>query len=123
MKRWMIAMAVLGWMTAISSAVSFAHGGDEGKAQTITGEVVDLACYLDHGAIGAGHQECAQKCISSGLPVGIKTADTLYLAIGSEHGPANSVLASLAAKQVTAEGTVTEKDGVHLIAIKKVTAK
>jgi hypothetical protein len=94
-----------------------------GAAQTVTGEVVDLACYLGHGARGAAHRDCAEKCIASGLPVGIKTADALYLVIGSEHSSANSQLASLAAKQVTAEGTVTERDGVRLLAIKKVTIR
>ena len=115
---WMVLGSTLG-----SSALAAAHEGDEGPSQTITGEVVDLACYLGHGAAGPGHKECAEKCIRQGLPVGIKSKDTLYVAIGSEHGPANDQLASLAAKQVTAEGTVTERDGVHLIAIKKVTVK
>lgn len=94
-----------------------------GGPQTVTGEVVDLACYLGEGAMGPGHRECAEKCIRSGLPVGIKTADRLYVAMGSEHGPANETLAPLAAKQVIAEGVVSERDGVHLIAIKKVSVQ
>ena len=102
----------------------FAHDeSGSGKVQTITGEVVDLACYLSDGDSGPAHRECAQKCIASGLPVGIKSGDTVYLAIGSEHGPANSSLSPLAAKQVEAEGVVSERNGVHLIAIKKVTIK
>ena len=100
-----------------------AHEGHPGAVQKITGEVVDLACYLGDGDRGAKHQQCAQKCIESGLPVGIKTASALYLVIGSEHGPANKDLAPLAAKTVTAEGTVSERDGVHLLALKKVTVK
>ena len=105
-----------------------AHQGMEdeekvGSEQTITGEVVDLACYLSEGASGPGHKDCAQKCIASGLPVGIKSGDEIYVAIGSEHGPANAALAPLAAQEVTAEGIVTERNGVHLIAIKKVTPK
>lgn len=97
------------------------HGGSELGAQTITGEVVDLACYLSEGLRGAGHRECATSCIASGLPVGIKTEDRLYLVIGGEHGPANETLAPLAAKNVTAEGTVTKRDGVLLLAIEKLT--
>ncbi len=108
-------------MVVAGSALAFAHN-ESGSMQTIKGEVVDLACYLDHGAMGAKHQECAQKCITSGLPVGIKSGDTIYLAVSEEHGPANAALASLAGQQVTAEGKVTERDGVHLIAVKKVTA-
>ena len=108
-------------------AFSHAHGaGEEARpasagAQRITGEVVDLACYLGHGASGPKHRDCAQKCIASGLPVGIKSGDRLYLVVGGEHDPANKTLAPLAAKNVTAEGTVTERDGVHLLAVKKVT--
>ena len=113
-------------MLLAGTGTAFAHEGHEGeeaegKPVKITGEVVDLACYLGDGDRGAKHQACAQKCIESGLPVGIKTADALYLVIGSEHGPANKDLAPLAAKTVTAEGTVSERDGVHLLAIKKVT--
>ena len=104
--------------------MALAHeAGETGKSVTLTGEVVDMACYLGEGARGAGHQSCAQKCIESGLPVGIKTADVLYLVIGSEHGPANKDLAPLASKTVTAEGTVSERDGVHLLALKKVMVK
>ncbi len=102
------------------------HHHDEAHAggmRPVRGEVVDLACYLGEGASGAGHKACAQKCISSGLPVGIKSGDKIYLAVGSEHGPANSALASLAAQEVTAEGVGTERDGIHLIAIKKVAPK
>ncbi len=114
---------ILAALLLTGTSAAFAHEGDEaeGKPAKITGEVVDLACYLGDGDRGAKHQACAQKCIESGLPVGIKTADALYLVIGSEHGPANKDLAPLAAKTVTAEGTVSERDGVHLLAIKKVT--
>ena len=120
--RWMMVVAGIAGL-AFCSDVAMAHEGDEGPSQTVTGEVVDLACYLNEGASGPGHRECAQKCISSGLPVGIKSGDTVYLAISGEHGPANTALAPLAAKQVVAEGAVSERNGIHLIAIKKVTVK
>ncbi len=120
--RWQ--MTVVGMASLLFCAgLAMAHEGDEGPAQTVTGEVVDLACYLNEGASGPGHRECAQKCISSGLPVGIKSGDTVYVAISSEHGPANATLAPLAAKQVVAQGAVSERNGVHLIAIKKIAIK
>jgi hypothetical protein len=82
---------------------------------TVTGEVLDMACYLDHGAQGAGHAGCAAKCISSGLPVGLKSADgTVYLLIG-EHKPLNDQLAAYAAKTVTIHGKLVERDGIKLI--------
>lgn len=126
MKRVWVAITMLGLVALPGWAAAHQGMEDEekvGSEQTITGEVVDLACYLSEGASGPSHKDCAQKCIASGLPVGIKSGDEIYVAIGSEHGPANAALAPLAAQEVTAEGTVTERNGVHLIAIKKVTLK
>lgn len=90
--------------------------------QTLTGEVVDVMCYLSHGEQGLkeGHADCAQKCIKSGLPVAIKVGDQLYLASMADHTPANQVLGGLAAQEVTVRGKVMERDGQHFIAITKI---
>ena len=92
------------------------------QEQTLTGEVVDVFCYLSHGKAGLGkqHADCAKKCITSGLPVAIKVGDQLYLASMADHTAANQQLADLAAEQVTVRGTVMERDGQRLIAISKV---
>jgi len=83
--------------------------------ETVTGEVIDLMCYLDHGAHGDKHAECAQKCIDSGGPVGLLTKDNqLYLVIG-QHEPINKELAPLAAKTVTLKGKIVERNGVKMI--------
>ena len=115
-----VGLLFAGWMAWGGTA--FAHG-ERGGSQVVTGEVVDLACYLGEGEMGPAHADCAQKCIASGLPVGIKSGDQLYLVIAGEHGPANATLAPMAGKQVTAEGEVTERDGIHLLALRKVTMK
>ncbi len=95
-----------------AAAVTPARAAD---TKTVTGEVVDLMCYLDHGAKGDKHANCAKKCIESGGPVGLLTADNqLYLVIG-DHKPMNKELAALAAKTVTLKGTVVERDGVKMI--------
>jgi hypothetical protein len=86
-----------------------------GSTVTVTGEVLDMACYLDHGASGEKHAGCAEKCISSGLPVGLKSADgTVYLLIG-EHKPANAELAPYAAKTITVKGKFVNRDGINLL--------
>lgn len=86
-----------------------------GSTITVTGEVLDMACYLDHGAHGDGHAACAEKCIASGLPVGLKSADGLvYLLIG-EHKPANAELAQYAAKTITVKGKFVNRDGINLL--------
>ena len=89
--------------------------GQAAAPTKVTGEVVDMACYLDHGAQGAKHAACAAKCISSGLPVGLKTADgTVYIVIGA-HKPINDELAAYAGKTVTIQGKVADRDGMHLL--------
>jgi hypothetical protein len=86
-----------------------------GETKKITGEVVDMACYIDHNATGEKHTDCAKKCITSGLPVGLKAEDgKTYLLIG-EHKPLNSELAQYAAKTITVEGKVTSRDGINMI--------
>ena len=85
------------------------------QTQTIKGEVVDLMCYLDHGAKGDKHKGCAKKCIESGGPVGLLTADNqLYLVIG-DHQPMNKELAAKAAQTVTLKGKVVERNGMKMI--------
>ncbi len=101
-----------------TAAPAFAHEGEDhggGKEVTVTGEVVDMACYVDHGATGAKHADCAQKCIKMGLPVGLKAANgDTYILIG-EHKPINDQLAPLAAKTITVKGKETSRDGVKMI--------
>ena len=117
-----MAVVLVGLVGLVGCVGTLAWAHDEGGVHTITGEVVDLACYLGHGGQGPSHQECAKKCIASGLPVGIKSGNTIYVAVGSEHGTANAALAPLAGRTVTVEGEITERDEMHLVTIKKVTA-
>jgi hypothetical protein len=84
------------------------------ETQTIKGEVVDMMCYLDHGAKGEKHKGCAAKCIKSGGPVGILSGEQLYLVIG-DHKPINDQLAEKAAQMVTVKGKVVERNGVKMI--------
>ena len=134
MKMKRTAPFVIGVALAMSGGGVWAHEGHEGASepaaentaaeQTLTGEVVDVFCYLSHGqeGLGKGHAGCAKKCIGSGLPVALKVGDRLYLAAMASHDPANAALADLAGKQVTVHGQVMEKDGQHLISITKVEA-
>ena len=90
-------------------------GENEVKTTTVKGEIVDMACYIDHNASGAKHADCAKTCITSGLPIGLKGEDgKTYLLIG-EHKPLNSVLAPYAAKTVTMRGKVASRDGINML--------
>ena len=104
--------AATGLLLGLGATASSLQAAD---TQTITGEVVDLMCYLDHGAKGDKHAACAKKCIESGGPVGILTADNqVYLVIG-DHKPLNEKLAPLAAKTITVKGKLASRDGLNLL--------
>lgn len=102
----------------LAAAPVIAHEGHEhankddlasGETKKITGEVLDMACYIDHNS------DCAKKCINSGLPVGIKGDDgKTYLLIG-EHKPLNSELAEYAGKLITVKGKLSSRDGINMI--------
>jgi hypothetical protein len=87
---------------------------DKPATQSIKGEIVDLMCYLDHGAKGEKHKSCAEKCIKSGGPVGLLSEDQLYLVIG-DHKPMNDELASKAGETVTLKGKVVERNGMKML--------
>jgi hypothetical protein len=93
------------------------HGKDSlgaGADKTITGEVVDLMCYVDHNASGEKHAACAGKCIKGGGPVGITSEGKTYLIVG-DHKPINDQLAEFAGKTITVKGKVAERGGLTMI--------
>jgi len=117
MKARHIILSVIATGTILMPGITWAHEGEEhgGNEATIKGEVIDMACYVDHEATGQKHADCAKKCIESGLPVGLKADDgKIYLIIG-DHKPMNSELAAYAAKTISVKGKVTTRDGVNMI--------
>lgn len=91
------------------------HGTEAGASKEVTGEVVDMMCYVDHNAVGEKHgQSCGAKCIRSGGPVGILSEGKAYLVVG-EHKPMNDQLADLCGKNVTLKGKLAERGGIAMI--------
>ncbi len=114
--RWQRAAAALALGAVLAQPLALLSADDAaaGQTQSITGEVVDLMCYLDHGAKGEKHKGCATKCIQNGGPVGLLSNDQLYLVIG-DHKPINDQLAAKAAQTVTLKGKVVERNGMKMI--------
>src|SRR4051812_18350383 len=96
--------------------LAFAQGsGKESAAEkTVTGEIVDMMCYVDHNANGDQHADCAAKCIKGGGPVGIASDGKVYLVVG-EHKPMNDELAEYAGKTVTLKGKMANNGGVTML--------
>ena len=91
------------------------HSADAGASKEVTGEVVDMMCYVDHNAVGEKHgQSCGAKCIKSGGPVGIVSDGKAYLVVG-EHKPMNDQLAEYCGKNITLKGKLAERGGIAMI--------
>src|ERR1700731_2664454 len=92
------------------------HGkSDSAGEKNVTGEIVDMMCYVDHNAMGEGHgQSCGSKCIKNGGPVGIVENGKAYLVVG-EHKPMNDELADSCGKTITLKGKLAERGGVAML--------
>jgi hypothetical protein len=83
--------------------------------KSVTGEIVDMMCYVDHNAVGDKHgQSCGAKCIKNGGPVGIVENGKAYLVVG-EHKPMNDDLADSCGKTITLKGKLAERGGIAML--------
>jgi hypothetical protein len=108
----------------LSTGLSWAQGKSMGrmmskqkaKEVSLTGEVVDVSCYLQSGARGEGHKACAIACAKTGGPLGILTkSGKLYVSVlPDDHsaGP-NDKLMDYIAENVTVKGVIRSKGGVN----------
>jgi hypothetical protein len=124
-----ISFAVLTALLATSASLVWAKQGakiksDKGEVedQTVTGEIVDLACYLSHGVKGAKHATCAKKCLASGSPMGLLTKQgSLFLLVNDhEHEAAYDSAKKLAAELVKVTGDISHKGGLKALIVDKV---
>jgi len=93
------------------------------KEATVTGEVVDVACYLAGDARGPDHVACATACAKAGGALGILTSDgKLYVSLlPDDHKKSpNHLLMDFIGKNVQAKGYVRVKGGVNGIMIRSV---
>jgi hypothetical protein len=99
----------------LAMAQEHEHGSDAAASKEVTGEVVDMMCYVDHNAVGEKHgQSCGAKCIKSGGPVGIVSEGKAYLVVG-EHKPINDRLAEYCGKNITVKGKLAERGGIAML--------
>jgi hypothetical protein len=119
MRRFMLVLAVMAVAAAPAAAAEM----------TVTGELVDHACYTKRGAedgSGSGHAACAKKCAMGGQPVALVTADgEIYMLAGAVTADNNAALANHMSHTVEITGDVTESGGMKTIttdAVKHISA-
>jgi hypothetical protein len=115
--RNIFAMVVIASFATAPLALAHDEQGksDAAAEKTVTGEVVDMMCYLDHNAMGDSHgSACGAKCIKNGGPVGIVENGKAYLVVG-EHKPMNDELADSCGKTITLKGKFVERGGIAML--------
>lgn len=102
-----------------------------GHTVTLTGEILDLSCYLQVGKHGDKHSSCGKKCIANGEPIGLVTqAGQVYLLIAEEHDlrrdgqtTFRAAAADNFAKVMTVTGTETSVNGTKTVFVQGFTKK
>ena len=96
---------------------------------TVTGELVDHACYTKRGAedgSGSGHAQCAKDCAMKGMPVALVTdGGDVYMLSGGVTADNNAALVPHMSHTVEVTGDVSESGSVKTItadAIKHISA-
>jgi len=93
----------------------------QGQEIIVTGEVLDMTCYIASNLSGPEHAVCARECIRRGLPAGLKAGNgKVYLLTGQPGQAVNAQLAELAAKIVTIKGKETTRDGFAQLQIEEI---
>lgn len=102
-----------------AKAAAAGAAAKEAGPMTAVGEIVDMGCYLGHGAKGAEHKGCATKCIAGGMPMGLLAKDgTLYLlTMSHENADPFNAAKQMAAEMVRVTGPMHERDGVKSLEV------
>lgn len=112
--RWLALSSLIGVAPAVVP-----HRAAAQDQVSVSGEVVDLTCYLSKGSKGKRHKACAEACAKKGLPIGVLTdAGDVYLLIEDHDNPGPYDAAKgLAGEQVEVSGKKFTKGGVQSILV------
>jgi hypothetical protein len=74
--------------TTTTNAAGVGGKPNPGNAVSVTGEIIDLSCYLQLGKHGEKHVACGKKCLTNGQPIGLLEKDGgVYMLMEEEHDP------------------------------------
>lgn len=113
-----------GWICGLGSAMLLAASAVAWAGDKVTGEVVDMSCYLHHpeSSTGNSHKKCAETCAKKGLPMGILTDDKQVFVLLEDHENPKGYATALegAATTITVEGTKVTQGGMSGIVVESV---
>jgi hypothetical protein len=116
----MMRRGIRGWV-ALATALLVAAAPAAWAGDKVTGEVIDMSCYLHHPETSTGnsHRKCAETCAKKGLPMGLLTSDKQVYLLLEDHDNPKAYAAALAkaAQQATVEGHKVNVGGVQGIVV------
>lgn len=117
-------LAIASFLTVGLLWVAPAGAQSHGKPITLTGVIVDTACYIGHNTMGPDHAKCAAMCARAGIPLAVlePKSGSLYLPLGLDHKSPNDRLLPFVEKTVRIKGTVIEKGGIRGLVIQEISA-
>ncbi len=122
MKRVVLSLVLAALIGVPTATVFAAEKAAAPSDVTLTGEVLDLACYVAQGAKGPEHASCAVKCAAMGQPVGLAASDGKVYLLLADHADSSAFtkVKTLAGKKVEIKGEAAEKDGISALTVHSV---
>jgi hypothetical protein len=119
-----IALCALALVFGLATLASAHDDQAKGGQGTWKGEIIDIACNAGNHAKGAGHADCAKKCVKNGQPMGLllDDGDIAILAADHKDGKAFEAAKDLAGSKAEVTGTLAEAGGIKVITVQGVKA-
>ena len=117
-----LGLPVLALAAGQTAAKPAAKPAAAAKTVTISGELLDTACYMAHGSHGADHAECAGKCLAGGSPVSILTKKGEVILVVANHDMEDAYASAktMGAKMVEATGTMQVRGGMKALILSSI---
>ncbi len=118
--RKLILAAIFAAAVAASAWAAGSHM-HAGKSETMSGELLDMSCYMMHEGKGKKHAKCAGACVQGGAPLGLLTKDGKVLLVVGNHEDQKPFLEAKALAGLNAKitGTVFTRGGLTAIIVSK----
>jgi hypothetical protein len=119
--RHLIVAALVAAAVAGSARAAGSHMDPSGKTETISGELLDMSCYMMHEGKGKKHAKCAGACVTGGAPLGLLTKDGKVLLVVGNHEDQKPYVEAkaLAGANAKITGTVFTRGGLTAIVVSK----
>ena len=111
-------------LAVVMVAAMFVAGPAGAAEESVTGEILDMACFIPKGAKGPAHRKCALTCAEHGMPLGVLTDDEQVYLLYPKHGKekAFDAVKGLAGSRAVLKGKADERMGMRGFEVHSATA-